>query len=226
VCAAVAAAPAGAASPAVGGLSPVSLPQLCVTEGGLEPGSADGSFSVEAPKMRAYLNLQTPAQIEARFRYLGPTAHDSKLASGLMRRQFGLKLRAADACNLVYAMWRIEPESKLVVSVKSNPGKHSSAECGNRGYSNIKPQFSMQVPKAADGQQHVLRAVMSAAHLKVFADGSLVWDGSVGSSALAVDGPVGVRSDNTRLQLGLLADLPRTLPAKLPACRSGAAESD
>ena len=68
------------------------------------------------------------------------------LASGEMRRQFGLKLRAEDACNLVYAMWRIEPESKLVVSVKSNPGQHTSAQCGNRGYQNIKPLHSSPLP--------------------------------------------------------------------------------
>ena len=35
------------------------------------------------------------------------------------------KLRAEDACNLVYVMWRIEPQSRLVVSVKRNPGQHA-----------------------------------------------------------------------------------------------------
>ena len=41
---------------------------------------------------------------------------------GELRRQFGLKLRAQDACNLVYVMWRIEPASKLVVSIKCRTG--------------------------------------------------------------------------------------------------------
>ena len=48
-------------------------------------------------------------------------------------------------------MWRIEPESKLVVSVKSNPGQHTSAECGNRGYRNIKPRRSTPVPVLHSG---------------------------------------------------------------------------
>jgi hypothetical protein len=58
-------------------------------------------------------------------------------------------LRAEDACNLVYLMWRIEPESRLVVSVKRNPGQHASAECGNRGYQNVKPRYSAPIPSLA-----------------------------------------------------------------------------
>jgi hypothetical protein len=48
-----------------------------------------------------------------------------------MRRQSGLKLRAQNGCNLVYAMWRSEPESKLGVSVTRNPGLNASSERGN-----------------------------------------------------------------------------------------------
>jgi hypothetical protein len=64
------------------------------------------------------VNAPTPPFAEAHFTYLGSTGNEARLGSGELRRQFGLKLRAEDACNLVYAMWRIEPESKLVVSVK------------------------------------------------------------------------------------------------------------
>jgi hypothetical protein len=56
-------------------------------------------------------------------------------------------------------MWRIEPESELVVSVKSNPGQHTSAECGNRGYRNIK---SRPVPVLRSGHTHDLRAEINA----------------------------------------------------------------
>jgi hypothetical protein len=106
-------------------LNPVSRANLCVTEGTIEqmPG---GRLSVSVPKMRAYLNALTPQIAEARFTYLGSTGNEARLGSGELRRQFGLKLRAQDACNLVYAMWRMEPESKLVVSIKSNPGQHTS----------------------------------------------------------------------------------------------------
>jgi hypothetical protein len=131
----------GAASgPSRTGLIPVPRANLCVTEGVIDelPGQR---LSVSVPKMRAYLNAFTPQVVEAHFTYLGSTGNEARLGSGELRRQFGLKLRAQDACNLVYAMWRIEPESKLVVSVKSNPGQHTSAECGNRGYRNVSEQF-------------------------------------------------------------------------------------
>jgi hypothetical protein len=174
--------------------------------------------------MRAYLNAFTPQVVEAHFTYLGSTGNEARLGSGELRRQFGLKLRAQDACNLVYAMWRIEPESKLVVSVKSNPGQHTSAECGNRGYRNVKARRSTPVPALRSGDAHVLRAEMNGAELRVFADDSLVWGGSVAPDALAFDGPVGIRSDNAHLQIELRAGEQRPGPA--PGCRSGGDESE
>jgi hypothetical protein len=114
----------------------VGRENLCVTEGTIDKAS-DARLSVNVPKMRAYVNTWTSQAIEAHFTYLGSTAQESRLGSGQTRRQFGLKLRAQDPCNLVYAMWRIELESKLVVSVKRNPTQHTSAECKNSGYQNI-----------------------------------------------------------------------------------------
>jgi hypothetical protein len=204
-------------------LLPISRSELCVTEGVIEelPGNR---LSVAVPKMRAYLNVSTPPQIAAHFTYLGSTGNEARLGSGELRRQFGLKLRAQDACNLVYAMWRIEPESKLVVSIKSNPSQHSSAECGNRGYRNIKPLHSKPVPVLREGDTHDLRAAMSRDELKVFADNTLVWEGSVGSEALTLKGPVGIRSDNARLQLQVR--VPHSPDAIHNACRSGPPESE
>jgi hypothetical protein len=177
--------------------------------------------------MRAYVNAPTPPFVEAQFTYLGSTGNESRLGSGELRRQFGLKLRAEDACNLVYAMWRIEPESKLVVSVKTNPGQRSSAECGNRGYRNIKPRRSTPVPVLRPGASHTLRAEMNGDEMKVFADNSLVWEGSVGPDALRFDGPVGMRSDNARLQIELRAGPPlRTQSGPPPGCRTGPGESE
>jgi hypothetical protein len=214
-----------AAAQAVGALAPIARAQMCVTEGAIEA-SADGLWSVEAPKMRAYLNQLTTPVIEARFRYLGATGEQARLGSGALRAQFGLKLRAQDACNLVYAMWRIEPEEKLVVSVKSNPGQHSSAECGNRGYRNIKPAHGAALPALSPGSANRLRAEMSGPQLRVFADERLVWEGSVGADALAFNGPVGIRSDNTRLQLALYAGAAIKPSDAPPACRSGPGESE
>jgi hypothetical protein len=199
---------------------------LCVTEGTVEQ-LPDQRLSVNAPKMRAYANVPTSQTVEADFTYLGSTGNESRLGSGETRRQFGLKLRAQDAGNLVYAMWRIEPESKLVVSVKSNPGQHSSAQCGNRGYRNIKPRHSATVPMLRPGDAHSLRAEMSGAEIKVFADRALVWEGAVGAEALNFDGPVGIRSDTARLRIELrVGQFVGRQTAHERGCRSGPDESE
>jgi hypothetical protein len=202
-------------------LTPVSKANLCVTEGAIEelPGQR---LSVNVAKMRAYVNAYTQPLAEVRFTYLGGTPNEAPLASGEMRRQFGLKLRAQDACNLVYAMWRMEPESKLVVSVKSNPGQHSSAQCGNRGYQNIKPSRSKPVPTLNPGDTHTLRAEMNGAEVRVFADKSLVWEGSIEPDGLAFDGPVGIRTDNARLQIDFETGPP--IKPKSPGCRGQESE--
>jgi hypothetical protein len=190
-------------------LSPASdLPKqasrtdLCVTEGKIETLSS-GWLAVEVPKMRAYLNQQTLESVQVRFKYLGSTGAEASLGSGELRRQLGLKLRAQDACNLVYVMWRIKPEPKLVVSVKTNPGEHTSGQCGNRGYHNTKPRRAQQVPPLQVGAIHTLRAELRGVEMTVLADNRLVWEGSVGNEVLDFDGPVGIRSDNARWEFEL-----------------------
>jgi hypothetical protein len=181
----------------------ISRDNLCVTEGTIE--KSGDRLHVSVPKMRAYVTEPTDQSAEVRFKYLGPTSKDAPLGSGIMRRQFGFKLHAQDPCNLVYAIWRIEPESKLVVSVKRNPSQHTSAECGNRGYQNIKPRKASPVPRLEIGQSHTLRAEMKGDELRVFVDNRPVWEGVVGSDAAGLDGPVGIRSDNAQLEFDLLA---------------------
>jgi hypothetical protein len=204
-------------------LAPVSRADLCVTEGTIAPSGP--WLSVSVPKMRAYVNLTTPQSVEARFRYLGSTGNEARLGSGELRRQFGLKLRAQDACNLVYAMWRIEPESKLVVSVKTNSLQHTSAECGNRGYRNIKPRRSKPVRMLRPGDTGSLRAEMNGTEMRVFADDDVVWQGSVGPEVLDFDGPVGIRSDNARLEIELRAGQPRReRPEQEKGCRTPAGD--
>src|SRR6202167_5345606 len=200
---------------------------LCVTEGALEesPGqglTADVPLSVNVPKMRAYVNRFTTQTVALNFVYLGPTATESALGSGEILRQFGPKLRAQDPCNVVYAIWRVEPESRLVFSVKSNPGQPTSAECANRGYRNIKPRRSSPVPLLHPGDTHTLRAEMDADFLRVFADGTVVWEGALGADVLNLNGPVGIRSDNVRLRLRLEAGEPAGAhPDYVVACKSG-----
>ena len=188
-------------------MKPVPRSKLCITEGGI--GRLYGNkLSVSVPKMRAFVTDPTLQEVEARFKYLGPSKKSIPLTSGEMRRQIGLKLRAANGCNLVYAMWRIEPKAELVVSVKSNPGMTSSSECDAHGYQDIKPAHAGQMPKIIPGKRHSLRAIMDGTAMRVYADQNLVWEGDVGSSALTFDGPVGVRTDNGRFEFELFAALP------------------
>jgi len=202
----------------------ISRDRLCVTEGAIEK-TANNRLSVNVPKMRGYVTEWTAQSAEVRFTYLGGTGKESALGSGTIRRQFGLKLRAQDPCNLAYAIWRIDPESKLVVSVKRNPGAHTSAECGNRGYENIKPRKASAVPRLEPGQSHTLRAEMREAELRVFADNHEVWEGDLGPDTAKLDGPVGIRSDNARLEFEFLArESKGPHPDYVKACKAGAAE--
>lgn len=204
----------------------VNRDMLCVTEGAVDQSAAQ-ELTVNVSKMRAYVNRTTLQTAEVHFKYLGPTENESKLGSGEIRRQFGLKLRAENACNLVYVMWRIAPESKLVVSVKANAGQQASAECGNRGYKNIKPQHSSPVPILQPGALHALRAELSGDALRVLADGAVVWVGNIGPEARAFNGPVGMRSDNARLEAELRVGMPPGAHTDyvLP-CKSGPWEAE
>jgi hypothetical protein len=200
---------------------PVPHDKLCITEGALQE-LKDSRLEVKVPKMRAVVAAVTPQLAEARLTYLGPTHGQARLSSGEKRRQFALKLRAQDGCNLVYAVWRIKPESALVVSVKSNPDQHASSECGNHGYRNINPTRSSAVPKLKPGDSHSLRAEMNGSEMRVSVDGVVVWEGDLGPEALAFDGPVGVRTDNGRFEFQFLTGelgAPR-------ACREGEKEDE
>jgi len=204
----------------------VSGADLCVTEGTIDAGPSSSFFTVDAPKMRAYVNAKPVQSIEARFTYLGATSHDVALGSGTMRRQFGLKLRAQDACNLVYAMWRIEPESKLVVSIKENPGQHLSAECGNRGYRNIKPQRATPTPKLRPGDAHTLRAELTSSAMIISIDETLAWQGPLGFDVLKWDERVGIRSDNVRVQFDLSTGPLDRENSRNQSCKSEPAEAE
>jgi hypothetical protein len=204
----------------------VGRESLCVTEGTVENAPKD-RLAVNATKMRAYVNGSTSQAIQAHFTYLGPTVEQSKLGSGTTRIQFGLKLRAQDACNLVYAMWRFEPESKIVVSIKRNPSQSKSSECGNRGYQNIKPRRAVAVPVARAGETHTLSAKIDGEDMRVMVDNAEVWDGNLGPEALGLKGPVGIRSDNARLVFDLTAGAsagPHSDSTR--ACRTGPDASD
>jgi len=177
---------------------------LCVTNGVIRS-RADGGLAVDTPSSRAALREATAPKAEIRFRYLGPTEQSKPLASGELRRQIGIKLRAQDTCNVLYAMWHIEPDSRLAVSVKRNPGKHTHAQCGAHGYRNIKPYYDVALPPIRSGETHTLRALLVGGDVTLMVDGRSVWAGTVGKEMVDFDGPVGFRTDNARFEFEFLA---------------------
>jgi hypothetical protein len=203
-------------------LVPISRAHLCITKGAIEE-TKNSRLEVTVPEMRAVVAYPTEQIAEARFTYLGHTSKDKPLASGELRRQFGLKLRAQNGCNLVYVMWRIEPKSELSVLYKSNPGMSTSADCGTHGYHTLKPTRDLTVPRLKEGENHTLHAAISGNKLQVSIDGKVVWEGLLAREALAADGPVGVRTDNGRFKFELLAS-PAAGHGENPPCH--AAEQD
>ena len=191
-----------------------------VTKGHLETLS-DGRARVREPKMRAVVPDADGDEAELRFVYLGPSDASAPLGSGEMRRQIGLKLRAADGCNLLYVMWRIEPKAQLVVSLKSNPGLRTHRECGTHGYRNLVARAGAQPGTLAPGVEHRLHAKLEGRILRVWVDRALAWEGDVGAETLTLRGPAGVRSDNVRADFELL-----TRPATAPLAMSPGDDED
>jgi hypothetical protein len=204
-------------------LRPLSRAELCVTEGALEPGPGE-ELTVATPAMRAVATVPGADAAEIRFTYLGPTTVQSALGSGAVRQQLGLKLRAQDGCNLLYVMWRLTPEPRLVVQTKNNPAQHTSSECTNHGYRTLKPRLTAALPALSPGQSHELRAQIQGGELVATVDSRTVWRGELGAEA-RTSGPVGVRSDNVRLKF-VLAGAPDSAAAagQLPPCRGDSRE--
>jgi hypothetical protein len=184
-------------------LPAISLDTLCATHGDVH--IAGERAQVRDPEVRAFARATHGDAAALAFTYLGPSDTTSTLASGDVRAQLGLKLRAADGCNLVYVMWRFEPKPSIVVQVKRNAGQHTAKECGANGYTRIKAAKSAKVAAPAVGSEHVLQAEIDGDDLIAWADGNVVWQGRLGGQAGDLAGPVGVRADNVQADIALRA---------------------
>ncbi len=180
----------------------VDAADLRVTQGAVGSRGLN-RLRVDSPATRATLAFWTAPRAALRFVYAGPTRAFAPLASGELRQQLGLKLRAANGCNLVYVMWRLSPRAELVVSVKSNPGRATNKECGDRGYTNVAPRWRAPPPRVEAGSEHTLFVDLEGRSLTVLVDGTPRWRGELPRTAVAFDGPVGFRSDNVLLDLAL-----------------------
>lgn len=184
----------------VGKLEPVK-DALCVTRG-----TATLGAEVDDPTTRAVALGSSGEAAALTFVYRGHTRDVRKLASGQERRQLGLKLRAANGCNLVYVMWRSdEGKAPMIdVSIKHNPGSSTHADCGAGGYTKVKASRDDKlalVPVLAAGDQHTLRAAIQGDTLNAWIDDKLVWRGELPETARSLVGPAGIRSDNLAYDL-------------------------
>ena len=206
-------------------LERISRKDICVTNGAVTE-RPNGQLAIDTPSSRAVVggavDKTADQAAEIRFRYVGPSQTTKPLASGELRRQIGLKLRAQDTCNLIYAMWHIEPDAVVAVSIKRNVGMNTHEQCGARGYINIKAQKRIDVPLIRPGEAHTLRAELHGNMLTVMADGKPAWQGGLGNEAQFPVGPPGFRTDNARFEFDYYADR----PAKPPQGRCVLSEGD
>lgn len=188
----------------------IQVPSICVTKGALGAGG-----HVDVPTFRGVAVGTAGDAAAIDFVYRGRSRGARALASGQIRRQIGLKLRAADGCNLIYAMWRFDPRPQLEVSVKINPGARTHAECGARGYTKLRPASASE---PIVGQRHVIAAMITGDELRAWIDGQLVWQGQLPQEARGVSGPAGMRSDNISYDVQTLWATQGTAGGHSPRC--------
>ena len=192
----------------------VTRERLCVTRGAIE------AERITEPTVRAIARSSRGDAAVLAFRYLGPSKIKRELASGDARQQVGLKLHAQDGCNVVYVMWRSD-KTKLDVSVKLNPGKHTHLECGAEGYTKVVGKTNV-VP--ALGGVHALRAELTGDELTAWVDGHVAWRGELPASARTLTGPSGFRTDNVEIVLQQFSASPDA--SVTAGCPTGSAVSD
>ncbi len=171
---------------------------LRVTKGAIRDGA------IRDAVVRAQALVAGGDAAELAFTFVGAVARPTPLASGELRHQLGLKLRAANTCNVIYVMWRVAG-GQLAVSVKLNPGARTHTDCGARGYADLAPALARAVPALALGARHVLAARIEGDALVATADGDEVWRGGLPAAAAALVGPIGLRTDNVMLDAVELA---------------------
>ena len=183
-----------------GALAPVAPDAMCITLGEVQP-LGGGRLRVTDAKVRGYGVKTAGGSAELRFVYRGASAGVSRLGSGKVLHQLGLKLEAQDGCNVLYVMWRLE--SGVEALVKKNAGQSVHSECGNRGYRKVKPASSRPPPSLEPGSAHRLTAELVGSRLIARVDGESVLEAEVGE--LGFSGPAGFRTDNVDVELELLA---------------------
>ena len=126
--------------------------------------------------------------------YDGPSNPTIANADGSVVRQFGLKMRNANACNIAYVMRVVSPSSRIIVSLKNNPGMTTSEQCGANGYTSV---ANVAVAQIQPGQEYKLAAKFATGTntLMVYYNDEPIWVGNIGASWTGVGG---IRTDNVK----------------------------
>jgi len=198
-------------------LAAIGSESMCVTKGRI------ASQRITEPTVRAVAVTSSGDGAALTFVFRGDSARTRELANGDARRQLGLKLRAANGCNLVYVMWRLDPHPRLEVSVKWNPGMATHKECGAEGYTKIKPARHAPVPALVAGASHTLHAEIAGDVLAAWIDGSLAWVGELPDDARDMTGPAGIRSDNVAFDIRRLSAVALVTTASCHRARTNTA---
>lgn len=184
-------------------VQPVPSDRMCVTHGVMQ------GTEVSDPTFRAVSTTSAGDAAQLTFKMHDWPVQTRALRSGDVRHQLGLKLRAADGCNLVYVMWRLDPpRPSIEVQIKANPGSHTNDECGTDGYTRVRPDVRGKIPYASPGEQHTLQAEIHGDMLTAWVDGKVAWHGSLPGDARRLEGPAGMRSDNLAFDIVQFAAQP------------------
>lgn len=126
--------------------------------------------------------------------YDGPSSTIIANANGSYARQFGIKMRNANTCNLCYVMRVIEPISRIDVSVKYNPGMTTNEQCRDGGYTQAANVMIAQI-YPGDEYKLVAKFAEGTNTLMVYYNDEPIWIGNVGAGWTGMGG---IRTDNVR----------------------------
>lgn len=165
---------------------------LRVTSGEIE-------VAINHPSVRAVKDdSEGIAETTLHFRYDGPTEEKKPLGSGEIRHQMGVKLYAADGNNVVYCMWRFDPDEptpagNVQVQVKWEGEYYPADEI-----------YSMSKQLAPEvGRVYRLRAAVDNEVVRVWIMDEPVWVGALPEDIMRnlklQRGLIGLRADNVRL---------------------------
>lgn len=167
---------------------------MVVTNGIISKNSVN-SVNIASPTSRIDFPSSDGESIDITTVYWGSTEETSALASGIVVHQYGVKLRSANTCNVVYIMHNFSNAPTVSISVKQNDGMSTHKECGAGGYKQI---ATISVPKTIVGQQIRMKAYFLEDTLHYMENNTLLWSGKVSFNKKCISG---FRSDNVKVNL-------------------------